>query len=115
MAVDHSNLAPGNLGIVTKRVAMAATAGNAVQVTTPKLSKRIAMQFTTSDGVTAELGKYTDSGTDGAAIGNDVFLVRASAAYEDRINGGGDIYLAGSSNSGYCYISYGFYEVDGQG
>ena len=114
MAIDYSAVLPGSLAVVTKRAAMSGTAGNAVAVTLPDWCKRVSLFFTDSSGA-AEAGKFSGTGTDGAAIGNDVMPVPSGAILQERIQGGHPIYLAGSTNSGYCHIAMSAYEVDGVG
>lgn len=113
MATDYSSLAPGGVAFVTRRVAMDATAGNAEAVTLPSWCKRITVYFTDSSG-SAEAGKLADSGTDGAAIGNDHVPIPSGVLLQERVQPG-VIYLAGTSNGGYCHLMMSAYEIDGRG
>ncbi len=104
-ATDLSNEAGDYL---TKRISMEATAGNARQVILPGWCTKVTAYFVTSVGAD-EAGKVASSGTDGSAIGNDYFPAPSGQGLEFTItrqveSDSESVYLAGSSNSGFCHI-----------
>jgi len=101
MASDLSAEVPFSV----KRAAMNATAGNCSKITLPDLCEQVVISFTT-DGTTADSGRLASAGTDGAAIGNDVFPIGSGAAYRhDCALGGHVLYLAGDTNSSFAHLA----------
>ena len=95
---------------VTKRVTMEVTPGDCREIKIPKRYMRITLYFTTSADV-AEEGKYSHTGTDGVAIGNDVLIIPSGALYPVSQSGGRridtttwSVFVSGASASGYCYV-----------
>ncbi|MCP4741000.1 MAG: hypothetical protein GY900_08130 [Actinomycetia bacterium] len=93
----------------TERVTMEATPGNAREIIIPQRYARITLYFTSSSDA-AEAGKYASSGTDAAAIGNDVLPIASGVYYPVAQSGGArvdgstwSVFVSGSTASGYCY------------
>lgn len=106
--LDQTYQSPGAAGFATARVAMKATAGQAEKVTLPPWARVVSVSFRASDDATAEIGKIASSATDGSAIGNDFYPVGLGGlswrVAEGEPSSGREIYLAGSTNSGFAHL-----------
>jgi hypothetical protein len=104
MAVDHSGIARRQN--TARRVALDATAGEVVEVSTPGWVQELMVQFfEDSAGATPAAGKIAFEGTDGAAVGDDFMPVASGVGAVLRLAGPAKIYLAGPA-AGYAFITY---------
>lgn len=104
MAVDHSGIARRQN--TARRVALDATAGDVVEVSTPGWAQELMVQFFEDGaGATPAAGKIAFEGEDGAAIGNDFLPVAAGVGAVLRFAGPAQIFLAGPA-AGYAFVTY---------
>jgi len=99
----------GNGPNLAKRVALDATAVNCTQITFPSWVRTASLSFYATDGTTADGGKITWSGTDGAAIGDDTMQIGSGGVYGWACTPGRSqrvevIYIAALTNSAYAHL-----------
>lgn len=112
-ASDLTALTPDN---ACKRVALEATATNAREIQLPNWARRVTLAFKQTDGTTDDSGALAFSGTDAAAIGNDVLPIASGAAYSFALTEGKQrpsslsIYVTAGTASAFCHVHVSAYE-----
>lgn len=71
----------GSPGVITDRIALGATPGNATAITFPRWAREIAVRIFASDNETPSAGFVSSTGTDGAASDSNAIRIEASIPY----------------------------------
>ena len=104
MAVN--DLSGANGPYLIKRSTLNA-ADTAQQVKLPSWCRKVTVMFKTS-AFADDSGKVASSGTEGAAIGNDIFPIPSGSALEFKLMPSvlavNSIYISGDSGSGYATL-----------
>jgi hypothetical protein len=71
----------GSPGVITDRIALGATPGNATAITFPRWVREISVRIFASDNETQSAGFVSSTGTDGAAIDSNGIRVELGVPY----------------------------------
>ena len=74
----------GSPGVITDRIALGATAGNATAVTFPRWAREISVRIFASDNETQSAGFVSSTGTDGAAIDSNGVDLRYAIVLDSK-------------------------------
>lgn len=98
----------GSPGVITDRIALGATAGNATAITFPRWAREIAVRIFASDNETQSAGFVSSTGTDGAAMDSNGVRIEQGIPYMANPSPGTPavtIYVSADSANDVAHVS----------
>lgn len=98
----------GTPGVITDRIALGGTAGNATAITFPRWAREISVRIFASDNETPSAGFVSSTGTDGAAMDSNGIRIENSIPYMVNPTAGGPavtLYVSGDSANDVAHVS----------
>lgn len=98
----------GTPGVITDRIALGGTAGNATAITFPRWAREIAIRIFASDNETQSAGFVSSTGTDGAAMDSNGVRVELGIPYMVNPSPGGPatvLYVSADSANDVAHVS----------
>ncbi len=98
----------GTPGVITDRIALGGTAGNATAITFPRWAREISIRIFASDNETQSAGFVSSTGTDGAAMDSNGVRVELGVPFMLNPSPGSPatvLYVSGDNANDVAHVS----------